>query len=350
MIDIQSLKSQLTDDRIIELMDAMGAPLMKADSNNLIFPSICHHGADAMNHRFKLWFNQERQVFHCWVCGLHTDAIGLVQNVKHIDFNQAVSYICSVLHLQVGQIEENKCINNWAELRRFLPNAELEPDKLLTYDKSVLSLFDHLYPQEWLDYGISTDILDKFGIGWYARQACISIPVLFNGQLVGVRGRYTREQDVAKGKYRPICTLDGQVLKLATSQVMYGYDQNKAAIEKSRQVVLFESEKSVLKAPSYNLHNALAVFGSNISKQHIQLLLELGVNDVVLAFDSDYKQVGDDEFRFFVVKMKKLAAKLRSYFNVAIVYNNQGYDMYKCNMMDVSYEQAIKLWESRVKI
>ena len=68
MIDIASLKSQLTDDRIIELMDAMGAPLMKADSNNLIFPSICHHGADAINHRPKLWFSQERQVFHCWVC------------------------------------------------------------------------------------------------------------------------------------------------------------------------------------------------------------------------------------------------------------------------------------------
>lgn len=350
MIDIASLKSQLTDDRIIELMDAMGAPLMKADSNNLIFPSICHHGQDAINHRAKLWFNQERQVFHCWVCGLHTDAIGLVQHVKHIDFNQSVSYICSVLHLQVGQIEQNDSVDNWAELRRFLPNAESEPDKLLTYDKSILSLFDHLYPQEWLDYGISTDILDKFGIGWYARQACISIPVIFNGQLVGVRGRYTREQDVAKGKYRPICTLDGQVLKLATSQVMYGYDQNKDAIEKSRQVVLFESEKSVLKSPQYGIDNALAVFGSNISKQHIQLLLELGVNDVVIAFDSDYKQVGDDEFRFFVVKMKKLAAKLKPYFSVSIIYNNQGYDMYKCNMMDIPYEQAMKLWESRVKI
>ena len=350
MIDITSLKSQLTDDRIIELMDAMGAPLMKADSNNLIFPSICHHGADAINHRPKLWFNQERQVFHCWVCGLHTDAIGLVQHVKHLDFNQAVLYICSVLHLQVGQIKQNEQIDNWVELRRFLPNAEPEPDKLLTYDKSILSLFDHLYPQEWLDYGISADILDKFGIGWYARQACISIPVVFNGQLVGVRGRYTREQDIAKGKYRPICTLDGQVLKLATSQVMYGYDQNKAAIEKSRQVVLFESEKSVLKAPSFGIDNALAVFGSNISKQHIQLLLELGVNDVVLAFDSDYKQVGDDEFKFFVVKMKKLAAKLKPYFSVSIVYNNQGYDMYKCNMMDIPYEQAMKLYESKVRV
>lgn len=29
MIDIQSLKSQLTDDRIMELMDVMGAPLIK---------------------------------------------------------------------------------------------------------------------------------------------------------------------------------------------------------------------------------------------------------------------------------------------------------------------------------
>ena len=350
MIDITSLKSQLTDDRIIELMDAMGAPLMKADSNNLIFPSVCHHGADCQAHKPRLYYYMESQNWFCFVCHFSGDTISLVQHVKHLDFNQAVSYICSVLHLQVGQIEENKQLDNWVELRRFLPNAEPEPDKLLTYDKSILSLFDHLYPQEWLDYGISADILDKFGIGWYARQACISIPVLFNGKLVGVRGRYTREQDVAKGKYRPICTLDGTVLKFPSSACLYGYDQNKAAIEKSHQVVIFESEKSVLKAPSYNVHNALAVFGSNISKQHIQLLLELGVNDVVLAFDSDYKQVGDDEFKFFVVKMKKLASKLHSYFNVAIVYNNQGYDMYKCNMMDIPYEQAMKLWESRVKI
>ena len=350
MIDIQSLKSQLTDDRIIELMDAMGAPLMKADGNNLIFPSICHHGADCQSHKPRLYYYIESQSWFCFVCHFSGDTISLVQHVKHIDFNQAVSYICSILHLQVGQIEQNEQLDNWAELRRFLPNAEPEPDKLLTYDKSILSLFDHLYPQEWLDYGISADILDKFGIGWYARQACISIPVVFNGQLVGVRGRYTREQDIAKGKYRPICTLDGTVLKLATSQVMYGYDQNKAAIEKSRQVVLFESEKSVLKAPQYGIDNALAVFGSNISKQHIQLLLELGVNNVVIAFDSDYKQFGDDEFKFFVVKMKKLAAKLKPFFNCSIVYNNQGYDMYKCNMMDIPYEQAMKLWESMVKI
>ena len=345
MWNVESIKNQINEDNVIILMDSLGADFNYQSQDQIRFKSICHN-----SNSYKLYYFINTNSFYCFREGKAFDTISLVQHVKHLDFNQAISYICSVLHLQVGQIEQNKQLDNWVELRRFLPNAEPEPDKLLTYDKSILSLFDHLYPQEWLDYGISADILDKFGIGWYARQSCISIPVVFNGQLVGVRGRYTREQDVAKGKYRPICMLDGTVLKFPSSACLYGYDQNKDAIEKSRQVVLFESEKSVLKAPSYNVHNALAVFGSNISKQHIQLLLELGVNDVVIAFDSDYKQVGDDEFKFFVVKMKKLAAKLRSYFNVAIVYNNQGYDMYKCNMMDVPYEQAMKLWESRVKI
>lgn len=346
MIDFAKIRMNMSIDDIILLMSSIDVDYNFASDTEVHFRSICHN-----SNSYKLYYYDSSKRFYCFRCGESFDIFEILKKVLHIPLNDVVKKICEKLNINPQNVDEcNSLCDNWAELRRFLPNAEPEPDKLLIYDKSILSLFDHLYPQEWLDYGISADILDKFGIGWYARKACISIPVVFNGQLVGVRGRYTREQDVAKGKYRPICTLDGTVLKFPSSACLYGYDQNKAAIEKSRQVVLFESEKSVLKAPSYNLHNALAVFGSNISKQHIQLLLELGVNDVVLCMDSDYKQVGDDEFRFFVVKMKKLAAKLKPFFNCSIVYNNQGYDMYKCNMMDIPYEQAMKLWESRVKI
>lgn len=346
MIDFAKIRTNMSIDDIILLMSSIDVDYNFASDTEVHFRSICHN-----SNSYKLYYYDSSKRFYCFRCGESFDIFEIFKKVLHISLSDAVKKICEQLNINVKNVDEcSSLCDNWAELRRFLPNAETELDKLLTYDKSILSLFDHLYPQEWLDYGISADILDKFGIGWYARQACISIPVVLNGQLVGVRGRYTREQDISKGKYRPICTLDGTVLKFPSSACLYGYDQNKAAIEKSRQVVLFESEKSVLKAPSYNLHNTLAVFGSNISKHHIQLLLELGVNDVVLAMDSDYKQVGDDEFRFFVVKMKKLAAKLKPYFSVSIVYNNQGYDMYKCNMMDIPYEQAMKLWESRVRV
>lgn len=351
MLDIAAIKSAITDDDIIALMDSMGIPLVSANSQYMVFPSACHH-ADWEHHKPKLWWYSDSQRFHCWVCQLDADVFGMVQHLRHSNFMDAVSYVCSTLGIKADELVKDDMLDPWQkDLRRWLPNVEQdEPSEPTAYDPAILAAFDRLYPSDWLEYGITRDSMDKFGIGWYARQACISIPVMQNGQLVGVRGRYTRQQDIAKGKYRPIAMLDGNVFKFSTASALYGYDQNKAAVAKSRQVLLFESEKSVLKAPSYGIDNALAVFGSNISKRHIEMLLELGVNDVVLCMDSDYHAVGDDDFKFFVAKMRKLAGKLRPYFAVSIVYNNQGYDAYKCNMMDLPYDKAMTLYERRARL
>ena len=351
MLDIAAIKAQITDDDIIALMDSMGIPLVSANSQYQIYPSACHH-SDWERHKNKLYYYVQSQRWHCYSCSGDWDTIGLVQHLRKCTFNQAVDYICSTLGINATEVVQDDMRDPWQrDLRRWLPNADIdEPAELTAYDPAILSAFDHLYPTEWLEYGITRDSMDKFGIGWYARQACISIPVVQNGQLVGVRGRYTRQQDVDKGKYRPIAMLDGTVLKFSTNQCLYGLDQNKSAIEKCRQVLLFESEKSILKADSWHIHNALAVFGSNISKRHIEMLLELGVNDVVLCMDSDYRQVGDDDFQFFVAKMRKLAGKLTPYFSTSIVYNNQGYDAYKCNIMDLPYDKAMKLYEGRARL
>lgn len=351
MLDIAAIKAQITDDDIIALMDSMGIPLVSANSQYQLYPSACHH-SDWERHKNKLYYYVQSQRWHCYSCGGDWDTIGLVQHLRKCTFNQSVDYICSTLGIVATEVVQDDMRDNWQrDLRRWLPNSDIdEPAELTAYDPAILSAFDHLYPTEWLEYGITRDSMDKFGIGWYARQACISIPVVQNGQLVGVRGRYTRQQDVDKGKYRPIAMLDGTVLKFSTNQCLYGLDQNKSAIEKCRQVLLFESEKSILKADSWHIHNALAVFGSNISKRHIEMLLELGVNDVVLCMDSDYRQVGDDDFKFFVAKMRKLAGKLTPYFSTSIVYNNQGYDAYKCNIMDLPYDKAMKLYEGRARL
>lgn len=351
MLDIAAIKAQITDDDIISLMDNMGIPLVSANSQYQLYPSACHH-SDWERHKNKLYYYVQSQRWHCYSCGGDWDTIGLVQHLCKCTFNQAVDYICSTLGISATELDIRQDVDNWQrDLRRWLPNADIdEPAELTVYDPAILSAFDHLYPTEWLEYGITRDSMDKFGIGWYARQACISIPVVQNGQLVGVRGRYTRRQDVDKGKYRPIAMLDGTVLKFSTNQCLYGIDQNKSAIEKCRQVLLFESEKSILKADSWHIHNALAIFGSNISKRHIEMLLELGVNDVVLCMDSDYRKVGDDDFQFFVAKMRKLAGKLTPYFSTSIVYNNQGYDAYKCNIMDLPYDKAMTLYERREKL
>lgn len=351
MLDIAAIKAQITDDDIIALMDSMGIPLVSANSQYQLYPSACHH-SDWERHKNKLYYYVQSQRWHCYSCGGDWDTIGLVQHLRKCTFNQAVDYICHTLNINATEVVQDDMRDPWQrDLRRWLPNADIdEPAELTAYDPAILSAFDHLYPTEWLEYGITRDSMDKFGIGWYARQACISIPVVQNGQLVGVRGRYTRQQDVDRGKYRPIAMLDGTVLKFSTNQCLYGLDQNKSAIEKCRQVLLFESEKSCLKADSKGVYNTLAVFGSNISKRQIELLLELGVNEVTVAFDSDYRVVGDDDFRFFVAKIKKIASKLTPYFSTFVCYNNQGYEGYKYSLMDFTDEQAKKIWDARVKI
>lgn len=351
MIDITQLKSRLTPDDIIAIMDSLDTPLYRADEQNCVFYSSCHHPNDPLGHKPRLWYYIESRSFYCWVCHFSGDIIAIVQHLRHCNFNQAIAHICNLLHIEAVEYKQDDSFDNWQVMRRWLPNADIEhTEPLPKYDKRVLSLFDHLYPQDWVEYGISKDTLDKFGIGWYGRLGAISIPVMFDNELVGIRGRFTRKQDTAKGKYKPLTTLDGTTYKFPTGSCFYGYDQNKAAIQRSKTVMLFESEKSVLKAPTYGIDNSLAVFGSNVSKRQIELLVNLGVNDVILAFDSDYQRVGDDEFKYFVAKMKKIIVKLKPYFSVSLIYNNQGYDGYKFSPVDFTRAQFDRLYESKVTV
>lgn len=350
MVDTQWLKEQITDDDIIAIMDDMGIPLVSANSQYLLFFSVCHHPNDWESHKPKLYWYIQSSHAHCYSCGGDWDIFGLVQHIKHCTFKQALEYICNLLNINTTESSNKQDVDNWQkDLRRWLPNADKDESvNLLTYDKSILQVFDHLYPKEWLDYGITRDSMDKFGIGWYARQACISIPVVQNGQLLGCRGRYTRPQDIERGKYRPISLLDGTVMKFPSSSCLYGYDQNKASVKQVKTVWLVESEKSVLKMDSWGIHNVLAVFGSNVSKQQIHMLLDLDVSKIILSFDSDYAKIGDDDYKFFIAKMKKIIGKLKPYFQVEVVYNNMGFDGKKYAPCDFTFEQFNNLFNHRI--
>jgi DNA primase len=345
MIDVQSIKSQITQDNIIVLMDSLGADYNFASSQEIHFKSICHNSDSYKLYWYK---NNNGGNFYCHRDAKSWDVISLVEHIKNINFQDALLYICKTLGLNVNESLSKNNIDPWQKsLSRWI-SKEQKIEKLTVYNADVLNLFSPYYNSGWLEYGITKEIMERFNIGWYDRLACITIPVFFNNELVGIRGRFTRKQDIENGKYRPLATLDKTTYKFPTSSVLYGYDQNKTAIEKSHKVLLFESEKSVLKAASWGINNALAVFGSNISKRHIDLLLELSVSDICICFDSDYKNIGDDEYNYFIEKIKKNIKKLRPYFSLSVCYNNLGYDGYKYSPVDFSYNEFIELYKHRI--
>ena len=350
MLDIAAIKAQITDDDIIAIMDSMGIPLVSANSQYQLYPSACHH-SDWERHKNKLYYYVQSQRWHCYSCSGDWDTIGLVQHLRKCTFNQAVDYICHTLNINATEVVQDDMRDPWQrDLRRWLPNAEAEPEPLTTYDPSVLRLFKPLPHKSWLDDGISASAMRKFGIGWYGRNAQVAIPVRDpDGNLVGIHARNTRRAIVDAGrKYEPLRTLT-QDYRFPTGRVCYGLYENQAAIKSSHEVVLFEAPKSTLQMATMlgNSASCVSLFGWNCNKLRRDMLLDLGIQRVNIALDRQYHEPSGDEFAVYVRQVKKIAALFKPYCQVGIIWDKQDRLGYKDSPSDKGLEVLNQLYQER---
>ena len=173
----------------------------------------------------------------------------------------------------------------------------------------MLDELSHIYPQEWLNEGISKSTMEKYGIGYYPRLQATTIPCFNNtGDLIGIRCRHWLPEEIDNGKYRPLQLLNGTTYKFPTNNVFYGENYNKPEIQRTGHVILVEGEKSVLKADTWwhEKSNVLALYGSNLGLKRMRNLVRMGVNHVTLALDSDFHEYGDNDYIDFEGKIIKI--------------------------------------------
>jgi len=351
-MDTKIFKQQLNTDEIITLVESLGGTLTRQSTNELIFTSICHHiNADA--HSAKLYYYKQTHSFYCFSCQRAFDIFALIEEVwllhdKEFYFRDIVQYVLSVL----GYSEQDFTTRpkaSWRDDVKLFTTPSNKGYNTNTYPISDLKRFDDKLPLAWINEGISIDSMRKYKIAYYALDDCTVIPVFdIEGELVGIRGRYWRPEDITQGKYRPISTLHA-TYKFATGGVLYGLYQNIEAIKRRGTVWLVEGEKSVLKADAWfgAKSVATALFGNSISRQQIKQLVELEVEKAVVMLDSDFQNIGDQDYGRFVERVDKMAKALKPYFNVEVVYNNIGLDGYKCSPFDFSREDFDRLYENR---
>lgn len=285
------------------------------------------------------------------------DIIGLVQAIKTTNgevcsFIDAVNYILTTTGLDPTACKRltKKKVYDWEEeLGKYLKIKRGE-NCLQIYDKSILHQLYPIYPQEWINEGISIDTMEKYGIGYYPRLQATTIPCFNNiGELIGIRCRHWLTEEINNGKYRPLQLLDGTIYKFPTNNIFYGENYNRPEIERTGHVILVEGEKSVLKADTWwnERSDVLALYGSNIGLKRVRDLVKMGVNQVTLALDSDFHEIGDDDYKLFEQKMIKIGKMFQGYCNVDIVYNNIGLDWYKCSPFDGEEDVWNEMWENR---
>ena len=314
------------------------------------------HNIDVKDAHPNLRFNLENRVFTCFSsCSCSYNIYTLLQkrykligkSDRSID---VLKYICEFKGIEFNFSTKVAPTSNKSNWKKILGkyNKEVKSFDKIVYNKEDLEFFPKIYHTDWLDYGISEEVLDKYNIRYYNYFSQIVIPCYDKvGDLIGVRIRNMNPD--CNAKYKPLKTLDGTLYAFPTEYYFYGENFNLERIKKRKEVWIVEAEKSVLKAETWFEDNniTLGLYGLNLTPQKLNTILSTGANVAVIMIDSDFHKIGDEDYEIFYKNVMKIAQQLKPYMTVYVCYNNQGYDGYKYSPFDFTREQFDILYENK---
>ena len=350
-VNFRDLREKLNTEDVKRILSKYGATPVRETDKYLVYPTICHNVTGGSP---KLYYYIDTHLFKCYteceglfdifellkkmnalygnditifqaieMCGLSSYAIN--ENTSDTSSQETTEYFYNLLHARAKTVE--------------LPNVEIDLPYRFNFDMKALKV--------WHQEGISYNTMLKYGIRFDPINNCIVIPNYdIDGRLISVRGRYF-EGDV---KYRPI-TYNGQVLSHPSSSTLYGIHLAKDAIQKQHKAIIFEGEKSCLKMNTiYGENNiSVATLGKNISTQQIKLLTKLGVQEVVLAYDADYRTY--DEMDRKRAEYLRIAKPLSTFFNVCVLLDmDLNLLHYKDSPIDQGKETFEKIFKNRLYV
>ena len=273
----------------------------------------------------------------------------LKQPCSFLDACQFILDTTNINPDSISRVKKEGHVYDWSNLERFI-RVRKYGNQLSEYNRNIIDTLPPLYPQAWIDEGISEETMDKYQIRYYERCNQTVIPCFDDeARLVGVRVRNWDKDRVEQAKYMPLVTLDGQCYKFNTNQVFYGINYNKPEIERTGKVIIVESEKAVMKLDTYmGRHNiALGMYGSNLGIQRRNQLLKMGVNTVSYVVDNDFIGQDDEFFEQWREKIQHFIKLWDGFCRVEIVWDNLGLLGPKENATDRTKEVWEQLWENR---
>ena len=372
---LEDLKNSLSIEQIEEfLLDMGGEPIRKGDT--LISRTICHGGQS-----HKLYYYDNTKLFKCYTdCPEDSfDIFQLVLKIKKLAGEQitywtkdaiqssrswelpdAVHYIAIYYGLEAPN-------ENFSEKRIELQDWEifskLEAKKLQKNRNQIVSLKvfkdDFLKNMAqpriipWEKEGITPEIMKIHNICYDSKNQGIVIPHYdINNNLIGIRERTLIKENEVYGKYIP-ATINGKMYNHPLSFNLYNINISKDNIRNIKKVIVFEGEKSCLLYGSYfGLENdiSVAACGSNLINYQVELLLSLGVQEIIIGFDRQYQELGDDDCRKWTKKLTQINNKYGSKVQISFLWDKEHVLNYKDSPIDQGPEVFIELFKNRIQI
>lgn len=219
---------------------------------------------------------------------LNGDVVSFVMKMNNLSFGSANRFIHDIYGLEYtfnkNDKKEDKKFNPLAIFEKVKKKKMIEFDEnqIATYDKIIGDSYPYLH-ELWIKEGITEKAKNTFDIRYSFYKNRIIIPIRYwqTGQVVAINSRTVIPQSDLLGIPKYKLTKNYQ-----KNLNLYGLYENYAEIQNKGYVVVYESEKSVLKRYSRFDGTGVAIHGHSLSNEQISILISLNV-DIVIAMDKD---------------------------------------------------------------
>ena len=204
------------------------------------------------------------------------DLINYLVKSKNIPFKDVMNVIKQELHLDsIYNYKRTKSLFGGIYNNIGRSNGEIP---IITYPEEILEQYSRTPNLLWLKDGISLSTQCKWGVGFDVASQRITLPIRTStGEILAIKGRLNGEPEEFEPKYLYI--VNGPM-----SQTLFGYSENYSSLYDGN-ILVVESEKSVLKLDSWGYNNVVALGSNSLSSTQAKLLISLNPKSVTFLLD-----------------------------------------------------------------
>lgn len=291
------------------IVDIIGGyiPLTQRGKNYLC---VCPFHDD---HSPSMSVSAEKQIYKCFSCGETGNVFTFVSKYEGVSFIEAVAIVAAKCGLKLSETTFN---NNFTDVNKTEHEIMDLAEKF--FQNNLKTSFGETAMAYLKDRGINNDIIKDFGIGLsldkndalstllfkknYTKEQLLQLGLVNDingnlydtfsrritfplydkdGHIVGFSARiYRGEKDTSK-------YINSRETKLfKKGETLYNYHQARDVAKREKEVIVVEGFMDTIRLSNEGVKNVVALQGTAITKNQIQLLKKLRVK-VILCLDND---------------------------------------------------------------
>ena len=287
----------------VDIVDIIGEriPLVSRGKN---FFGVCPFHDDTNP---SLSVSREKQIYTCFSCHATGNVFTFLMNYEHIDFKQALKYLGDKVGIDTSGIHiKNKItkfdnlyaaynislkyfqnnLNSKAghEAKKYLLNRKIDEDLIKEFEigLSLPARDDLTKLLSSKEYDLVT--LNRIGLSSDDHDIYndrIMFPLYdISGKCVGFSGRIYKDN----GQNKYLNTKETDIFK--KGELLYHYHIAKEECRIKKSVIVMEGFMDVIRASSIGVRNTVALMGTALTHEQINLIKRLS-NNIILCLDGD---------------------------------------------------------------